>query len=381
MEILISMSSLKLFGNYQEVLVILFFILFFYMLYRFKRIVFNVNLLVLIGFSLTYYLISLKYSQDVSQISIYCVLAYYIGLMLVAVNKNKDKCIIKYTYAIAIGFFIHAMLNYLVNVNSDSRNTIDFWTHGVKSASLQAIMLTMIMGTSFFSLICLKEKWKKIIFFICILFAILYDLILSTRTLLIVGGISIAISFIMFVILNYKNNRQEINRCLKTIFFLMLFVFIFYSINFLGIKNVVNESNFSARMRKIDTTEVDKDRVETQILSIGSLFEYPMGGNNEEIGNLKYAHNMWFDVAKQAGIIPFALLVSFFVINLRNLFNLIKNPKVSCELKIFLVGIYVAVLLNFFVEPIMQGEPLFFIMFCMVMGMVDERRIFDIHKV
>ena len=66
MEILISMSSLKLFGNYQEVLVILFFILFFYMLYRFKRIVFNVNLLVLIGFSLTYYLISLKYSQDVS---------------------------------------------------------------------------------------------------------------------------------------------------------------------------------------------------------------------------------------------------------------------------------------------------------------------------
>ena len=46
----------------------------------------------------------------------------------------------------------------------------------------------------------------------------------------------------------------------------MLFVFIFYSINFLGIKNVVNESNFSARMRKIDTTEVTDDGVINKVM-------------------------------------------------------------------------------------------------------------------
>lgn len=371
MDVLISMSSLKLFGNYQEILIFLFVILFFYMLFRLKKIVFTVNLLFIIGFSLTYYIISMKYSQDVSKISIYCILAYYIGVMLVAINKNRDICIINYTYAIAIGFFMHAMLNYLVNIDSNSRNTVDFWTHEVKSASLQATMLTMIIGTSFFSLICIKERWKKIFLFIFLIFSILYDLILSTRTLLIVGLISFVFSFAMFAFLNYKNNKHEIRRCLKTIFFLIFFIFIFYYINFFGIKDIVQKSNFSARMRKIDTTEVDIDRFETQFLSIGSLVQYPMGGNEENIGDLKYAHNMWFDVAKQAGIIPFILLVIFFVINLNNLLKLIKSCKIKDELKIFLVGIYVAVLLNFLVEPIMQGEPLFFIMFCMVMGMVD----------
>lgn len=94
-------------------------------------------------------------------------------------------------------------------------------------------------------------------------------------------------------------------------------------------------------------------------------------GNEGVIGNLKYAHNMWLDVGKQTGIIPCALLVTFFIINLKNLYKLIKNNEVSNNLKVLLIGVYTAVLLNLFVEPILQGEPLFFIMFCVIMGMID----------
>ena len=145
-------SSKAFFEHINIILLIIFCPLIIYIAWKRNKILVSKNLIVIIGFAFSYYVISMLYEIDVSRISIACVLSYYIGIMLVEISKNKEKSIITYTYSIAIGFFIHAMANYAINIGTQDRNTIDIWTGAQRSATLQATMLTILMGSSFYSL-------------------------------------------------------------------------------------------------------------------------------------------------------------------------------------------------------------------------------------
>lgn len=365
-------SSKAFFENINVILLIIFCPLIIYIAWKKDKILVSKNLILIIGFAVSYYIISMFYEIDVSKISIACVLSYYIGMMLIEISKNKEKSVITYTYSIAIGFFIHAMANYIINIGTQDRNTIDIWTGVGRSATLQATMLTMIMGSSFYSLVALKNKLHKLIITIFIILSLSYNLILGTRTLIIVSVVSFIVSCITFIILNRRNIFLVLKNG-KTLLIVIIVIFLVFISNFMGIREKIENTKLLRRINKpYSTEEADENRVQTLFLAFNSILEHPMGGNNERIGELKYAHNMWLDVGKQAGIIPFVLLSLFTIISLWNVIKIFKNEKFSNEFKVFLAGIYSAVLLNMAVEPIMQGEPLFFIMFCMIIGMVDN---------
>ena len=365
-------SSKAFFENINIILLIIFCPLIIYIAWKKDKILVSKNLILIIGFAVSYYIISMFYEIDVSRVSIACVLSYYIGMMLIEISKNKEKSVITYTYSIAIGFFIHAMANYIINIGTQDRNTIDIWTGVGRSATLQATMLTMIMGSSFYSLVALKNKLYKLIITIFIILSLSYNLILGTRTLIIVSVVSFIVSCITFIILNRRNIFLVLKNG-KTLLIVIIVIFLVFISNFMGIREKIENTKLLRRINKpYSTEEADENRVQTLFLAFNSILEHPMGGNNERIGELKYAHNMWLDVGKQAGIIPFVLLSVFTIISLWNVIKIFKNEKFSNEFKVFLAGIYSAVLLNMAVEPIMQGEPLFFIMFCMIIGMVDN---------
>lgn len=368
-------STKVVYDNINIILLFIFCPLIMYIAWKKNKILINKNLIVLIGFSITYYVISMSYGIDVSKISIACVLSYYIGMMIVEISKTPEKTIIKYTYSIAIGFFIHAMANYIINMGTQERNTIDIWTKVARSATLQATMLTMLMGSSFFSFFILKNKLHRVIITICIILSLLYNLVLGTRTLIIVSIVSFILSEITFIVFYIKKGDIVLKKA-KILVKAIIIILVIYSSNFMGIREKIEDTKLLRRINKpYSTQEADSNRVETMILAFNNILDYSMGGNTEKVGDLKYIHNMWLDVANQAGIIPFTLLILFTSISLFYLIKTLKSQEFSAEFKIFLVGIYSAVLLNMAVEPIMQGEPLFFIMFCNIVGMVESRKV------
>ena len=376
LNVLLGIISTKVvYDNINIILLFIFCPLIMYIAWKKNKILINKNLIVLIGFSITYYVISMSYGIDVSKISIACVLSYYIGMMIVEISKTPEKTIIKYTYSIAIGFFIHAMANYIINMGTQERNTIDIWTKVARSATLQATMLTMLMGSSFFSFFILKNKLHRVIIAICIILSLLYNLVLGTRTLIIVSIVSFILSEITFIVFYIKKGDIVLKNA-KILVKAIIIILVIYSSNFMGIREKIEDTKLLRRINKpYSTQEADSNRVETMILAFNNILDYPMGGNTEKVGDLKYIHNMWLDVANQAGIIPFTLLILFTSISLFYLIKTLKSQEFSAEFKIFLVGIYSAVLLNMAVEPIMQGEPLFFIMFCNIVGMVESRKV------
>lgn len=110
MSILIGIASLKPFGDYIKPILLILVIIFLHYYFCIRKeknkflYVGNTNLFVLIAFSITYFIISLYYFQNTVEISIACLSAYFIGTMIITLSKNREKDIIKYIYAIAIGF-------------------------------------------------------------------------------------------------------------------------------------------------------------------------------------------------------------------------------------------------------------------------------------
>jgi hypothetical protein len=94
------------------------------------------------------------------------------------------------------------------------------------------------------------------------------------------------------------------------------------------------------------------------------LPKYPMG----DLPYSHYAHNFWVDIAKEAGVIPFALYILFNISSLRVVARVLKIKNIGKECKVFIASVTVAYFIVFFSEPIMIGSPQIFAIFCFMIG-------------
>lgn len=79
-----------------------------------------------------------------------------------------------------------------------------------------------------------------------------------------------------------------------------------------------------------------------------------------------YAHNLWLDVARCTGMLPFFILVAISVRNYQFTYRLFKmkgNPLVG-----FIVGLNVCMFLSAFMEPVLEGVSTYFYLMCMMWG-------------
>lgn len=94
----------------------------------------------------------------------------------------------------------------------------------------------------------------------------------------------------------------------------------------------------------------------------------PFGGRKINLGGPSYAHNLWFDVANDSGLIPALLLVVFFVIHGKYLLRFIRlRPSV---LKYQISGIFISLFIGAIMEPFLVGSPLHFAFLCLILGLI-----------
>ncbi len=361
-------------GRYDILVYIFFFVILIYMILK-KKIIIpkGINFFILIAFCIIFMVIS-SFKQEVTIfLLIGPIIMYYSGIIIIKTCKenNKDDYIIKCIFAILVGLFIHAMLNFSINIGSERRNTTDFWTGEIMSATLQGTLLTPMLSLFFFTIMFIKDKKAKTIMIICFVLALAYDMIIATRSVIIIAFITFIISLISYIIM--ENTIKNKFRIVSIIFMIFIIGIIMYNNNAFNIKSIIEESNLYSRVGKNETEESDFSRLNAQIEGLKQIVEYPFGvPEDTTVAGMKYAHNMWIDIARQVGIIPFLLLILFFLFNIKSLIKIIINQKVTLKLKILLISEYVTFLFMFYIEPILQGIPVVFILFCLIMGFVDS---------
>ncbi len=196
--------------------------------------------------------------------------------------------------------------------------------------------------------------------FILFLLSLVCVLRLGSRTQLVLAIFSLVGSFL----LNISQNSLFKN----ALFIGSLTALTFYLIS------IFNEN---ADVVKFYADRMDNDeagigsaggRTERWIGALESIVSDPFGW---ELSRFGYAHNLWLDVARVAGVIPFILLLFFTVSSIKIWIKSLRILRNNLFLRNYVFIYFLCIILLFNVEPIMDGMYLLFLLFCLYVGFLN----------
>ncbi|MBD1262680.1 hypothetical protein HZY62_18940 [Maribacter polysiphoniae] len=294
---------------------------------------------------------------------------YLLGKFLLR-NRLKPKIIFLLLFSVSFIFSLSALISVLLNFSEGGftqleRNIPMFWNDMPVSATAMGAFLTFNMCIP--ALLISSQAKKGVLFNLIAVIIFILSLIcairLGSRTQLGVFLITTLLSlFYIFPKQSIKKNMILIGVLGIVIFYVLSRVSFDVEADWL--------TSFSNRIGKGSSDIASGGgRTERWSKSIQYLFKKPLGWDVNEFG---YSHNLWLDVLRVSGFIPFFLLIIY---SIRS-FNQIKKtitlkPKfIALNAQILIYSI--AFFLLFMVEPIMEGIFSSFVLFCLFKGVINK---------
>lgn len=273
------------------------------------------------------------------------------------------------TMVIAFSSCLHGILNVIYNRNLDilaiaGRQYNDIYG-GVLAGTLQNLFFVTSSALLLYFIACEKHKILKTLGIIAALCGVYGSLMNASRTMIIVTFLIFFVA--MFIYLHTKYGfSTAIVRYISVVIVLLIVAFFCLWLDILNIQEWIANTALGQRasITKSGHTIFDNDRwrYATDILKL--LPQYPLG----KVPYASYAHNLWLDVAKEAGVIPLIFYIIFSICAVKTTLVFYRNKKIDYSYKVFFVPIVITFLLVFFTEPIMEGMPITFSLFCFVIG-------------
>lgn len=298
-------------------------------------------------------------------------MSYIIGLYFVTLKSNdslehKENSFQFMLYSITIGNFLHVLLNYITNFDSASRYTIDVWSGIFLSATGQASLFCMLIGVGIALLFSTKSNIAKVLVCIALVVMMLYNFILSCRSVFIMLFIVMLVALIhLFKQKNTKKSRHIIFSLGIILVFVLAFVF-----NLFNLQDTLIDSAFYERVFGEEGMGFSDTRGSSKIGYLKNLWKYPFGG-----GHIKksygYAHDIFLDTWDMVGIVGFLFVVFFMLYTIYSLFLVLKNRKISFQTRQLALCVYISLFLEFCIEPVFVGTQWLFSSFCIFCGGLD----------
>lgn len=209
------------------------------------------------------------------------------------------------------------------------------------------------------------EKWFK--YFSVILYAIG---VFSTLNMLNRTGLVISATTLIVVILF---SWQSFNKGK----FILYFVFPVFVIIAFNIGNIVNwfESSFYFYRLTAFSDSGETSRFERWKDAIILLSKFPLGVYKLDI---HYVHNLWLDVGKKTGFVGLIPLLLFTLGSVKSIFRVIKYSNWDIFAKSVVLCFSLGFLLTFFVEPIIEGYFIMFLIFCLFIGQIKSHEVSNV---
>lgn len=278
---------------------------------------------------------------------------YQYGGKIVKDYKTENNILIAWlliVFCYSIDIFYISIDNILTTGQLINPNrTFSFTDDDSGSTAATLVGLHMAIGMVGLPMaIIVKNKIAKIAFFSLFLLSLIVTFSLLNRT-----GIVVAI--LCFIIVIGCRSRKNLKIFISSIFiFSIVIAILFYT-------NIISTDLISFyEERNVDAGTMG-DRSYRWTDAIQNLFIHPFGWAD---GSTYFVHNMWLDVARISGIIPFALLVYMAYDSFMKAFRLIKYHDNS--LSYMMLGLNVCFFASCFVEPIYGGTH--FMLYCMLWG-------------
>lgn len=294
---------------------------------------------------------------------------YLIGKYLVR-TKPPTNTIFYILFFITAIFSISAVISVFLNFQEGGFAQLDrsipmFWDGSPVSATIMGGFLTFNMCIP--ALLISTQGKKGIVFNVGALILFILSLIcvlrLGSRTQL---GIFLITT--VFAIL-YMLPRQSIKKNVW-LFGLLAVVIVFLIRNVSFDLNADWLTTFAGRLSR-GTGELASGggRTERWIKSLEYMVSYPLGWEQKEFG---YSHNLWLDVLRVSGIIPFIILIVYSIRSFIQIKRTVLINKESTYLNTQIIIYAIAMFLLFMMEPIFEGLFSLFVVFCIYKGIINK---------
>lgn len=336
-----------------------------------KRIRVNITVAVLSAFVLVYMISEMVFSLAPEYRLIFAVIAFLLGYnYFIDVN---EKNIVNVYLVIASGMGFHVLLNFILAVIKTggigfSATYFDFWSGTLTTTTGMMSNLMMFLPIFVFSLV---YKGKSLIFIPFSALGLLFGVMTGNRSTIILFVLA---TLIGVVVVFFSGKKKLGIVAFAVIFVLVVFLICAYNFNWFGIKDIYDNSYLSYRINVNSTN--NESVLETQRWSqkaeyIGKMLDYPWGGGGLRKSVGSYAHDIWLDTWSSGGAFAFVLL-SVYIASF--IYRMIRYIRLCEELysKVLFTSYLVILILQFFVEPIIQGAPWIFISACMLDGFVSR---------
>lgn len=338
------------------------------------RAKFDKNALLAFSFALFYGIIPLLMGYTDSFKYLICSIvppAFYIfGRYVVSkVDTTKNLCyiIVGVLLFFALNTYILCILDFrttgqLVNVTRQLSRFVGQEENEVMAATGFGINISLgLIGLSLF-LIAKKRYFYHYLLLILFFLSIFVTVHLINRT-----GVVVAVVLTFSILFLSFQSQNKLKFILSTFIIAIGIYFLAYKSGDIG------EIVEAYQMR--EATENNSGLLNTGTRSwrwidgLGRLFTNPLG-YADQFPEGYFVHNMWLDVSRFSGIVPF-LFVLLITINMwKCTWRTMK--KWHTELSYIMFALCFCCCLVFFVEPVIEGSATYFYLFCMFWGISTE---------
>lgn len=292
---------------------------------------------------------------------------YLLGKYLVKDFVNPQWV---FNLMIVIGFLFSFsyLASVLINFSEGGFSQLErslpyFWTGDLVSATKMGAYFSLNMCIP--ALLIADQGKSKLMYrvFFSVIFAlsIICVLRLGSRTQLGIMLITTLISLIYIIPRqSFKNNM-----ILTTIIGLVI-VIIYKNVSF-----DLNADWLSTYATRLDKGAGDiasgGGRTERWLKAINYIFEKPLGWDLKEFG---FAHNLWLDVLRVSGILPFIILLIFSFRFFLSSFKVAFSKSLNINVRLLILVYTLTFIMIFMVEPILDGLFPLFTLFCLIAGVI-----------
>lgn len=255
--------------------------------------------------------------------------------------------------------------NIISTTSAEGARWLTTWGQSKMAAATTYGLIASFGLCGFGYFIASKDKFSRIdpwLFLISASCSFLISTYLINRS----GIVVLGIATIVALIYGLQNNK---NRTTFTFIIAAVVLLVFLS-QWSGFSIV--EDAYSER----ESIASGGDRIWRWVDAFGRLFTNPFGWSTEKSLYI-YVHNMWLDVARVAGILPFIALVIATIFSIKTNLSLFKNK--GNDLNLLLITLYSAVFSAYMIEPVLEANTFYLMIFTWIWG-VEQESLWEINR-
>lgn len=302
---------------------------------------------------------------------------YLVGLLVVQTAEPRNVQLRRLILALVAGMTTHGVLNAVTNFlnfgwHPVGRSLPDFWSGAVLAATLQGTLFIPLVGFAYYGLAIRQgNRMIPVLTAACLLVAAVYNFITASRTIFVVGLITLGACAVSSLWLRPTRHRKSV---MMVVLGGLLIVTTAYQLDLFQLRSMVDESPLIIRLTAPDSSTLAEDsRLTRWAYVLGHFWDHTTGGLYFQ-ASIGYVHNLWLDAYDTAGLFALLMLGGFTIGAVALLWRVVRKGEVLAELRVLLVGLWIAFLAQFMTEPILDGMPTLFVVFCVLVGGVSSLR-------